>query len=253
MTAPNSSFQGNRTLLYIRSALLLFCVLGLTLSIGVMILALTVFSFSVRYKLAHFWATTVLWLTKLICQLDYRIEGLENIPKNQNAIILCKHQSAWETIALYAIFPPQVTVLKRELLWLPIWGWAAATLKPIALDRQNQLSALKKLIRDGKTRLNEGLWVLIFPEGTRTKPGVATKFNLGGCLLAEKSQYPIIPVAHNAGEFWPRYSFLKYPGTITIRIGPVIASEGRKAIELNYEAETWVETAMQDIHLTNTH
>ncbi|HHZ69093.1 MAG TPA: 1-acyl-sn-glycerol-3-phosphate acyltransferase [Methylococcaceae bacterium] len=251
MTAPNSSFQGNIPLLYIRSTVLFLCVLCLTLSMGIIILTLAPFPFRIRYKLAHFWATTVLWLTKLICQLDYTIEGLENISENQNAIILCKHQSAWETIALYAIFPPQVTVLKRELLWLPIWGWAAATLKPIALNRNNQLSALKKLIRDGKTRLNEGLWILIFPEGTRTKPGEPTKFNLGGCLLAEKSQHPIIPVAHNAGEFWPRYSFLKYPGTITVRIGPLIPSEGRKAVELNYEAEAWVEAAMKDIHLTN--
>jgi len=111
---------------------------------GIIVLILAPFPFKIRYKLAHFWATTVLWLTKFICKLDYNIEGLDNIITDQNAIILCKHQSAWETIALYAIFPPQVTVLKRELLWLPIWGWAAATLKPIALNRQNQLSALKK-------------------------------------------------------------------------------------------------------------
>ena len=162
---------------------------------------------------------------------------------------MCKHQSAWETIALHTIFFPQVAVIKRELLWLPVWGWAASTLKPIAIDRKNQRTALRNLVKQGTERLNEGLWVIIFPEGTRAAPGEKTKFNAGGSLLAQLSKYPVIPVAHNAGEFWPRYGFLKYPGTIKVRIGPAIQSEGRKAHDINAEAEQWIGNAMREISL----
>ena len=236
-------------LLYFRSGLLFFCVLTLTLIMGPIVLALAFSTFEVRYKLAKFWAQTVLWLTKSICGLSYHVDGLENIPTDSSGIVLCKHQSAWETIALHIIFPPQVAVLKRELLWLPVWGWAASTLKPIAIDRNNQRTALRNLVKQGTERLNEGLWVIIFPEGTRAAPGEKTKFNAGGSLLAQLSKHPVIPVAHNAGEFWPRYSFLKYPGTIKVRIGPAIQSEGRKAHDINAEAEQWIRSAMRDISL----
>jgi 1-acyl-sn-glycerol-3-phosphate acyltransferase len=246
---PSTLSPANKLQLYFRSGLLFLCVLMLTFIMGLMILALAFTNFERRYKLANFWARTVLWLTKNICDLDYEVDGLDNIPTDSSAIILCKHQSAWETIALHIIFPPQVAVLKRELLWLPIWGWAAATLKPIAIDRKSQRSALRALVKQGTERLNEGLWVLIFPEGTRTAPGEKTKFNAGGSLLAQLSKYPVIPVAHNAGEFWPRYSFLKYPGTIKVRIGPAIQSKDRKAHDINADAEQWINGAMREISL----
>lgn len=246
---PNTLSVVNKLLLYFRSGLLLCCVLVITVIIAVVMLTAGLISFKISYSAAKFWAQMVLWLTERICGLSYEIEGLENINTEDNGIVLCKHQSAWETIALLTIFPPQVALLKRELLWLPIWGWAASTLKPIVIDRKSQRTALRSLVKQGTEHLEKGLWVIIFPEGTRTAPGENIKFNAGGSLLAQLSKYPVIPVAHNAGEFWPRYSFLKYPGVIKVRIGPAIQSEGRKAHAINSEAAQWIRETMTEISL----
>ncbi|MFW5443084.1 MAG: lysophospholipid acyltransferase family protein [Methylococcaceae bacterium] len=193
-----------------------------------------------------------MWVTKVCCKLTYKIEGLENLPKDQGYIVLSKHQSAWETLALHLFLPQQTYVLKQSLTWIPIGGWALATLKPIAIDRNNQRAALNTLIKQGTERLKEGFVVIIFPEGTRSAPGENKKFNAGGAMLAHKSGYPVIPLAHNAGEFWPRYSFLKYPGTISVKIGPAIETTGKKAKEINSEASTWIAQAMNEISLSHT-
>lgn len=247
MTQHNSSYQGSKPLLYFRSALLFLFMLSSTLVYCPLIIAALIFPFSIRYKLANQWVGLILWATNKICNLNYEVKGQENINATNNAIILCKHQSAWETFALQKIFPIQVFLLKRQLLWLPFWGWAMAALNPIAIDRNSQKAALRTLIEKGTDRLKKGLWIVIFPEGTRTAPGEIRKFNAGGSLLAQRSGYPVIPVAHNAGEFWPRYSFLKYPGTIQIRIGPAIKSTGKKASDINKEVETWITNAMEEI------
>jgi 1-acyl-sn-glycerol-3-phosphate acyltransferase len=176
---------------------------------------------------------------------------LENLPKDKAYIVLAKHQSAWETLALRSFIPMQTNVLKESLNWIPIGGWAMATLKPVSINRENQRNALLSLIKQGTERLKEGLVVVIFPEGTRAAPGENKKFLGGGAMLAHKSGYPVIPLAHNAGEFWPRYSFLKYPGTIQVKIGPIIESTGKKSNEINSEAEAWVAQAMDEI--SNTH
>ena len=141
----------------------------------------------------------------------------------------------------------QTTVLKRSLTQIPIGGWALSILKPIAIDRDKPRQALNTIIKQGTERLKEGLVVVIFPEGTRAAPGENKKFNVGGAILAHHSGYTVIPLAHNAGEFWPRYSFLKYPGIISVKIGPAIQSTGKKAKEINSEAETWIAQAMQEI------
>ena len=143
-----------------------------------MLLVAVVAPFSLRYRIGGLWVKFNLWSVRTFCGLSYQVEGLENIPNNRNAIILSKHQSAWETLALQQIFPPQVFLLKRELLWLPFWGWAMATLKPIAIDRKSRRVALDNLIKQGTERLKEGLWVVIFPEGTRTSDGKITPFEL---------------------------------------------------------------------------
>ncbi len=202
--------------------------------------------FHTRYLIVTQWSTFTLWWLKLTCKVDYRVEGLEHVPQ-QTAILFCKHQSAWETLALQRIFPPQIWVLKRELMWLPLFGWAMATLKPIAIDRNAGRKAVKKIIETGTQRLRDGLWVVIFPEGTRVSPGQTKRFGIGGALLAEKSGYPVVPVAHNAGEFWPRRAFLKKPGTITVVIGPAIDSKGRSASKINQLAQQWIENAMRRI------
>lgn len=216
-----------------------------TLIVGVAILAAIPLSFEVRYKIADIWIDCLLFMLKLCCGLSYEVEGMENIPKDRAAIVLSKHQSAWETIALRQFISPQTAVLKKSLLQIPFGGWALATLKPIAIDRQNQKEALRMLIEQGTERLQEGLFVVVFPEGTRVAPQETKKFNAGGAMLAQKSEFPVIPLAHNAGEFWPRNSFLKYPGVIKVKIGPQIDTRGKKSKEINAEAEDWINQAME--------
>ena len=247
MTNPNLSTSTDKMRVYTGSAILFACILISTLIVGPIILLCIVFPFSVRYKIAGHWINFILWVAKVACGITCEVEGLENIKGINAAVVLSKHQSAWETIALRQILPPQTALLKRSLLWLPIWGWALATLKPIAIDRDNQLGALRTLIDQGTASLKQGLWVVVFPEGTRVAPGKKKKFNAGGAMLAHKSGYPVIPVAHNAGECWPRYSFLKYPGTIKVKIGPAIDSKNRKATEINAEAEAWIAKTMKEI------
>ncbi len=179
------------------------------------------------------------WL-KLTCGLDYRVRGLENIPSGP-AIILCKHQSAFETLALQTIFPPQVTLLKRELLFIPVWGWGLASLNPIAIVRESPRAALRRLLAAGKERLAQGLWIAIYPEGTRVAPGEHKPYLPGGGFLAEHAGCAVVPVAHNAGLFWPRQSFEKRQGTIDIVIGPVIPGQGQSARQIMTAAQDWME------------
>ena len=247
MTQQNSSSQKNNLRAYIGSSILFIYILISVPLFGPMILICALFPYDVRYKAANLWIASVIWLTKAGCGLTYEVEGLENLPKDQVFIVLSKHQSAWETLALRLFLPKQTTVLKRSLTWIPIGGWALSTLKPIAIDREQPRAALRSLVDQGCKRLAEGFIVVVFPEGTRAAPGENLKFNAGGALLAHQSGHPVIPLAHNAGEFWPRYSFLKYPGTIKVKIGPAITSKGKKAKEINSEAETWIAQAMTEI------
>lgn len=247
MTQQNLSSQKNNLSVYLGSTVLFIYIIISTLIFGPVILLCIFLPFSVRYQLAQLWIKALFWMLKSTCGLSYEVRGLENVPKDQACIVLSKHQSAWETVALRLFLPTQTALLKKSLLWIPLGGWALATLKPIAIDRENQREALKSLIEQGIERLREGMYVVIFPEGTRAAPGENKKFNAGGAMLAQKSGYPVIPLAHNAGEFWPRYSFLKYPGTIQVRIGPVIETEGRKAKDINAEAEAWIAQAMEEI------
>ncbi len=250
MTPQNLSSQKNNFRVYLGSSILFIYIVISTLIFGPLILLCIVLPFSVRYKIALIWVKCLLWVVKVTCGLTYEVEGLENIPQNQACIVLSKHQSAWETVALRLFLPPQTTVLKKSLTWIPLGGWALATLKPIAIDRGNQREALRTLIEQGTARLQEGLFVVIFPEGTRAAPRENKKFNAGGAMLAYKSGFPVIPLAHNAGEFWPRYSFLKYPGTIKVKIGPLIMTKDRKAKDINSEAEAWIAQAMDEINKT---
>jgi len=202
--------------------------------------------FAIRFRVISQWARfNVWWLTKT-CHVNYEIIGRENIPAG-NGIVLCKHQSTWETLILQQIFPLQVWLLKRELLWVPVFGWALALLEPIAIDRGSGRKAMQQLIDQGKRKLAQGRWVIIYPEGTRTAPGSKGRYAPGGAILAEHSGYPVVPIAHNAGEFWPRRKFIKRPGTIKLVIGPAIATQGRKAQDINAEVEAWIEGVMAEI------
>jgi 1-acyl-sn-glycerol-3-phosphate acyltransferase len=246
MTQPTTSSRRNLRV-YLGSTLFFVYIVFSTLILGVLILSTAFLPFFIRYRISEYWIHTLLYMLKICCGLSYEVQGLENIPVDSPAIILSKHQSAWETIALRQFISPQTAVLKKSLLQIPFGGWALATLKPIAIDRQNQKEALRMLIEQGIERLQEGFFVVVFPEGTRVAPGEYKKFNAGGAMLAQRSTYPVIPLAHNAGEFWPRNSFLKYPGVIKVKIGPKIETKGKKSKDINNEAEAWINQAMQEI------
>jgi len=200
----------------------------------------------VHYRWATLWNRFNIFWLELICGVTCRVEGMENIP-DQPCIAFAKHQSTWETIKLPILLPPQVWVAKRELLKIPFFGWALASLEPIAIDRSAGRKAIVQMIRQGRERLDGGRWIVVFPEGTRVEPGKKVKYKMGGAILAEKMGVPLVPVAHNAGEFWPRHSFIKWPGVITVSIGPPISTEGKKAAEINAEAEAWIENKMDEI------
>jgi 1-acyl-sn-glycerol-3-phosphate acyltransferase len=195
-------------------------------------------------SLANLWGESNIKALKYLCNLSFRIRGLENLPKSA-AIIACKHQSAWETIALRALLPStQTWVVKKELVRIPFFGAALRALKAIPIDRSAGLKALKQLIRDGSQALREGRFILIFPEGTRVQMGTRGNYNIGAALLAERSGYPLIPIAHNAGVFWGRRNLIKKPGIIDIVIGEKIISNGLSVQEINYQLEEWIETSV---------
>jgi len=189
------------------------------------------------------WARFNIWSLQKICGVHYRIQGQENIP-DCPTIVLSNHQSAWETLCFQLFFPPVSFVLKRQLLWIPFFGWGLAAYRPIAIDRSNKRKALDQLITQGKDRMAEGRWLVIYPEGTRMSPDAPGKFQIGGAMIAAKSGAPILPIAHNAGLFWPKNGFLKYPGTIDVVFGPVIETEGRKARDINEQAENWIKQTL---------
>ena len=197
-----------------------------------------------RFRFISCWAWVMLEVARIVCGIRCKVEGRENMPAVP-AVILSKHQSAWETMAFQSIFPPQVQVLKRELLWIPFFGWGLAMMSPIAIDRTKVRSALKEIARIGALRLAQGFWVVIYPEGTRVAPGQRRKYQAGGAWLATRTGAPVVPVAHNAGLLWPKNAFLKHPGTITVRIGPAIPTQGRKPEEVNALAEAWIESQQE--------
>jgi len=247
MTAPEPDAETSAPQASVVRSLLF--ALGLwisTLVYGPLTLLTFPLPFRWRFHFVTYWTRFNLWWLKTTCGLSYRLEGREHIPERP-AIVMCKHQSAWETLALQLVFEPQVWVLKRELLWVPFFGWGLAMMRPIAIDRKAGRQAVAQIVEQGKRRLREGSWVVIFPEGTRVAPGRRKRYRPGGAVLAQKSGFPIVPVAHNAGEFWPRRSFLKRPGTIRMVVGPLIPSEGRNAEEINREVETWIEGTVQAI------
>lgn len=216
-----------------------------TLLIAPIVIAPVPLAFERRYALAKLWSRFNIWWLRKTCKISYRISGEHYLPTHP-VIVLAKHQSSWETLFLHQYLPPIAWVVKRELLWIPFFGWGLAALKPIAIDR-NSKTAIHQVLEQGKARLDDGQWVLLFPEGTRTAPGQRKRYHTGGAQLAARSNYPVLPIAHNAGLFWPRRSFIKYPGTVQVVIGPLIESAGRTANEINRQVETWIETTMDRI------
>ena len=198
------------------------------------------------FRVARAWCHNMLLAGKYLCGLDYVIEGTENIP-DEPSVILIKHSSVWEAYAQVVIFPRQCWVLKRELFRVPFFGWGLRALKPIAIDRGAGGTAVRQVIEQGKERLAEGIWVTVFPEGTRVAPGTTKKYGISGAALAHEARVRVVPVAHNAGDYWPRRSFLKRPGLIRVCIGPPIDGGARSPKETNALVRDWIETKMGEI------
>ncbi len=204
------------------------------------------FPFAYRSAVARNWGKSMLWVGRVVCGLDYVIEGRENIPA-QPSVIMIKHTTVFETYTQLAIFPPQTWVVKRELQWIPLFGWGLAAMRPIAINRSAGHTAVMQVIAQGRERLAQGIWITVFPEGTRMPPGQTKKYGVSGAALARDVQCPIVPVAHNAGDFWPRRGLKKRPGLIRFCIGPPIDPADRPPRETNRMVQDWIESRMREI------
>ena len=233
-------------MIYLRSAL--FAVIQMLATIVFAILAWLTFPFGshTRYRVITLWNRFVVWLAWHLCGIRYEVRGREHLPHGP-VVVLAKHQSAWETIALPVLLPPVALVTKKELLRVPFFGWGLAMLSPIAIDRRSGREALKQILRQGAERLKQGFGVLVFPEGTRMRPGEAGRYGIGGAWLAAHTGTVVVPVAHNAGELWGKDAFLKYPGVVTVSIGPPIATKGVKPDAVNEAARAWIESEVEHL------
>ncbi|MEW5903480.1 MAG: lysophospholipid acyltransferase family protein [Pseudomonadota bacterium] len=227
----------------IRSILFSIAQAAYTLAYALMSPLIFPFNQHIRHRLLSGFAPGMLWLLKVICGIRMEVRGLEHIPQ-QPCVVLSKHQSAWETLALQLVLPPHVWVAKRELLWIPFFGWLLALSSPIALNRGKSKAAMKELLHKGKAKLAQGFSIVLFPEGTRVPYGQRGQYKIGGALLASHAAVPVLPVAHNAGKFWGRNAFIKKPGTVVMVIGEPIDTTGLKADEINQRVEAWIENEM---------
>jgi 1-acyl-sn-glycerol-3-phosphate acyltransferase len=195
-----------------------------------------------RYRIVTSWSQLIVHLARTICGIRWQVRG--RVPDDGPYIVLAKHQSAWETLFFQLLLPPQVHVLKHWLVWLPFFGWGLATLSPITIDRAPGARTLRRMLDQGRSRLRDGFWVIVFPEGTRVKPGERGVYRPGGAWLAAKTGVPVLPIAHNAGELWPKNGFIKYPGEITVSVGPPIPARDMATDTLLESASSWIEREM---------
>jgi 1-acyl-sn-glycerol-3-phosphate acyltransferase len=230
----------------LRSIIFTFILFVTVVPFSLVMVFVRIFSMKASYYIGKSWAHTVIWSCKVLCRLDYSVEGKEHIPAT-NCVVFIKHSSAYETIVQLLLLPRQSWVLKHELIWTPFLGWALACLHPVAINRKAHRSAVKQVIHKGKARLAEGLWMMIFPEGTRMRPGETRRYGISGTLLAQQANTVILPIAHNAGDFWPRRGWRKKPGTIRFVIGPTLDPAGRNPREINEELQNWMENTVADL------
>lgn len=233
------------TMLFFRSLLFFLGQAMSAVFFGLFGLMMFFFPYSFRYRFITSWSHFVIWWAKVVCGIHYRVTGKEHLPAKAS-IVLCKHQSAWETLFLQTILPPQSWVLKKSLLSIPFFGWGLRMLEPIAIDRSKS-SSIKQLLSEGKKRLEENRWVVIFPEGSRISVGKCGKYSKSGILLAKEADAPIVPIAHNAGVFWPKDAFIKRPGTIEVVIGPQIDPASSSVEEMQHQVKEWIESTTQSL------
>ncbi|MFK7862277.1 MAG: lysophospholipid acyltransferase family protein [Granulosicoccus sp.] len=217
-----------------------------TLIMGAPVILVGLFSWKFGYALAVQWNRNNIWGLRMICGVSWEVDGQENIPDTP-CVVMAKHQSTWEAYFLPMLFYPSVYVAKRSLLYIPIFGWALYVLKFIMIDRKSGRSAIHQMCEQAADRLATGRWVIVFPEGTRRPVGAEPNYRVGGAMIAQNVPVDILPVALNAGEFWPRMGFIKWPGVITVSVGPVIKSEGKTASRILEETEAWIEGRMSEI------
>jgi 1-acyl-sn-glycerol-3-phosphate acyltransferase len=199
-----------------------------------------------RYAVVRRWARIQLAALRILCGLDYVVEGRERIPAGSH-ISMWRHSSTWETLAQAVIFPPQSWVLKREILWIPVVGWATWLMRPIAIDRSARATAVNQVVTQGQQRLAAGMWILIYPEGTRVAVGQRRRYGISGALLGVAAGCKIVPVAHDAGRYWARRGFLKRRGTIRVVIGPPIECVGREARDILEDVRAWIDTKTAEL------
>lgn len=203
-----------------------------------LILVLFFLPLRIRYKITSKWAIFNIWWLKITCNIKTQVIGVENIPQNP-CIIVSNHQSIWETLSFQTIFPHQTWVLKRELLWIPVFGWGLALLEPIIIDRSEKLKALKKVIKQGVNRLHKGIFLVIYPEGTRQPHGKLGTYQKGAAAIAIAAKSELLPVYHNAGKTWGKGRFIKYPGVVVCIIGEPISNHNKSATELTKQVRKW--------------
>jgi|TARA_B110000967_G_C18872795_1_gene556427 1-acyl-sn-glycerol-3-phosphate acyltransferase len=232
--------------LVIRSTLFWPPFLLVTLTAALFLCLLMIMPFSVRIAVVRLWINISLGLLQAICGLKYVVEGRENIPKN-GFIVMSKHSSTWETIALQKFFDPMIWVVKRELTWIPLFGWGLIAVNAIALNRGTGRKAINQLIEQSKRRMDEGRILMLFPEGTRVMPKQQKPFKVGGAIISQRTGYAVLPIAHNAGEYWPRHSWIKWPGTIRVVIGKPIDPEGKEPAEIISLVKDWILSTGEEI------
>jgi len=236
----------NRPLLIVRSTLYWIWSIANTLVMGAPVLLTRLVSYELSATLSVIWLRINLWDLKIFCGVTWKVQGVENIPDHP-VLMLAKHQSTWETYFLPTLLKRAVYVAKKSLAYVPIFGWSIAALNFILIDRSSGRSAISQMVEQAQERFNSGISVIVFPEGTRMPVGAEPNYRIGGAMIAEATGVDVVPVAMNAGEFWPRLGYIKWPGEITIIIGPVIKTEGKKAEQILSETQSWIESQMEEI------
>ena len=236
-----------RVALFLRSLLFAALLLVATLVWAPLCFLFAPLPYPKRYYWTSRWNVFVIWAARTVCGIRYQVKGMENLPDGP-AILLSKHQSAWETIFYLCIMPrPLVFVYKKALAYIPFFGWGIALLRMIPIDRSKGRDAMAQIVQHGRRRLADGQWVIMFPEGTRSAVGSKGKYKIGGARLAIETGTPVVPIAVNAGEVWPRNAFIKKPGIVTVSIGKPIAPDNLGAQALMQQVETWIESEMRVI------
>ena len=228
----------NNIILFIRASIFWLIFIFSTISLSLPLIVLRIFGYKAAFLVAKIWALIVVKTLQYVCGIKYELHGNFDI---KNAFIFSKHQSTWETIFFLLVIPNPIFIVKRELMYIPFFGWCLFLLKNISIDRASGRSAIKKMISETKKSIEQGFSVILFPEGTRVDPGVQTMIKQGGIIMAKSLKIPIVPITHNAGEYWPKHSYAKYPGTIKILFGEPMRIEEKTSEEFKLEIENWMD------------